>query len=355
MRRLPVRLPPLAEQNRIVAKIEELFSDLDAGAAVLVRVRANLKRYRAAVLNAAVTGQLTEIWRQEERGSETAELRLSNILADRRKKWEVDQVRRFDAAGKTPPNGWRAKYVEPSGTTESIGSILPTSWTWANLDQLSHFVTSGSRGWAEHYSETGPIFIRAQDINSDRLRLDKIAHVRPPDGAEGARTKVAKNDILITVTGANVTKTAYVEHQLDEAYVSQHVALVRLVDPDLVRYLHYWIICPTAGRAALTKFAYGAGKPGLNLEQVRSLKIALPPIQEQREIVAEVDRRLSAVDAVDAEIGHSLKRAARLRQSILKRAFEGKLVMQVNEASAPPTPPARLSKSTTPQSIAARV
>jgi type I restriction enzyme S subunit len=91
-------------------------------------------------------------------------------------------------------------------------------------------ITSGSRGWAKYYSDSGPLFIRAQDINTDRLRFDGIAHVKPPQNSEGSRTRVQVADLLVTVTGANVTKTALVDLDLGEAYVSQHVALVRPVD-----------------------------------------------------------------------------------------------------------------------------
>ena len=110
---------PLNEQRRIVAKIDELFSDLDAGVAALERARANLKRYRAAVLKAAVEGKLTEQWRAEHPATEPASKLLERILAERRKKWEVDQLAKYAAAGKTPPKDWREKYVEPAGPDAS--------------------------------------------------------------------------------------------------------------------------------------------------------------------------------------------------------------------------------------------
>lgn len=325
---MPIYVAPLPEQRRIVAKIEELFSDLDAGVTALERVKANLKRYRAAVLKAAVEGRLTEEWRKLHPATEPAAKLLECILAERRAKWEQDQLRKFKAAGRTPPKGWKEKYESPLAPSADDAEVIPQTWCVTTIDQLSHFVTSGSRGWAEHYSDDGPLFIRAQDINSDRLRLDRVAHVHPPAGAEVARTRTAPGDLLVTVTGANVTKTGFVEQELGDAYVSQHVAMVRLVLPAGVRYIHTWVVCPAHGRRTLEKLAYGAGKPGLNLQQVRSLSVWLPPLAEQAEIVAEVDRRLSVADAAETQVEHALQRAARLRQAILKRAFEGKLVPQ---------------------------
>ncbi len=105
----PGSCSPTAEQSRIVAKIEELFSDLDVGIAALKRAKANLKRYRAAVLKAAVEGKLTEEWRAKNPAKEPASVLLARILKDRRQKWETDQLAKFAAADKEPPKNWRDK------------------------------------------------------------------------------------------------------------------------------------------------------------------------------------------------------------------------------------------------------
>ncbi len=110
---------------------------------------------------------------------------------------------------------------------------LPEGWTWATIDQLTSLITTGSRGWAGYYSDSGPLLIRAQDIKTDRLELGSVAHVRLPARIEGASTLVSRGDLLITITGANVTKTAIVREYPGESYVSQHVALVRPVDSSL--------------------------------------------------------------------------------------------------------------------------
>ncbi|MFO0877416.1 MAG: hypothetical protein U0840_08580 [Gemmataceae bacterium] len=136
--------PPLAEQRRIVAKIEELFSDLDAGVAALERAKANLKRYRAAVLKAAVEGKLTEAWRAEHPHTEPASKLLERILAERRRKWEADQLAKFAAAGKEPPKNWQAKYVEPTPPDITGLPELPEGWCWASVEQLSVVVRGAS-------------------------------------------------------------------------------------------------------------------------------------------------------------------------------------------------------------------
>jgi type I restriction enzyme S subunit len=110
---LPLPVPPLGEQRRIVAKIEELFSDLNAGIAALERVRANLKRYRAAVLKAAVEGKLTEDWRAQHPDTEPASVLLERILTERRRQWEQAQLAKFVQSGKQPLKGWQERYPEP--------------------------------------------------------------------------------------------------------------------------------------------------------------------------------------------------------------------------------------------------
>jgi type I restriction enzyme S subunit len=328
-----INLPPQAEQSRIVAEIEKQFTRLDAAVAALKGVQVNLKRYRAAVLKAACEGRLvpTEVAlaRKEGRSYETGEQFLARVLKERRAKWEAYQFRKMRASGKPPKNDdWKKKYQEPTQPNTANLPPLPEGWTWASLDQMASLVTSGSRGWAKHYADHGALFIRAQDIKTDELDFSGVAFVDLPADTEGTRTRVQRDDILVTITGANVTKTAMVERDLTEAYVNQHVGLVRLVLRETVGFLHAWIISPAHGRAVLEKAAYGAGKPGLNLDHLRELAIALPPIAEQQRITAEVRHQFSVMDETATATTTNMRRADRLRQSVLDRAFKGKLVPQ---------------------------
>lgn len=274
-------LPPRQEQDRIADEIEKQFTRLDDAVAALKRVQANLKRYRASVLKAACEGRLVpteaELARKESRSYEPASELLKRILAERRAKWEADQLEKMITAGKPPQNDeWKKTYREPESPGLPALPTLPEGWTWATLDQLSVFITSGSRGWKEFYSPQGAMFIRSQDIRTDQLLLAGVAHVSPPQKSEGSRTRVYSGDILVTITGANVAKAAVVKIHLDEAYVSQHVGLIRLVDQQIDDVVHAYLISPSGGRKILLKLAYGAGKPGLNLDNLRSLPIPTP-------------------------------------------------------------------------------
>jgi type I restriction enzyme S subunit len=189
-------------------------------------------------------------------------------------------------------------------------------------------VTSGSRGWSEYYASEGSIFIRSQDINEDRLSLDRVAHVSLPDHVEGRRTRVQRGDLLITITGANVGKVARVDVDLSDAYVSQHVALVRLADSSQSEYLHLWLTSERHGRGQLLRSAYGGGKPGLNLGNVRAAEVRLPTAPEQVAIVAKVAEKLQAAAQQQSRIVALRADLSQLESSILSAAFCGELVAQ---------------------------
>jgi type I restriction enzyme S subunit len=130
------------------------------------------------------------------------------------------------------------------------------------------------------------------------------------------RAQVSKDDILITITGANVTKTARVVEQIPEAYVSQHIALTRPRWAEMSEWLHLCFISHGSARGALEQLAYG-DKPGLNLNNIRDLVIPIPPLAEQRRIVAKVDQLMALVDQLEAQLAASRATAANLLAALV--------------------------------------
>lgn len=285
---LELPLAPLAEQRRIVAKLEHLLGKLDACQLRLAKIPILAKRFRQAVLAAACSGRLTADWREKNPNAMPYAVTVEH---------DVEHNEEF-----------------------------PTSWGVVRLGALTSLVTSGSRGWAKYYAKSGSTFIRAQNINSDFLNLDDIAFVRPPVSAEGLRTKVKQHDILITITGANVTKSALVETPIEDAYVSQHVALVRLKDVRVSQFLFHSVVSLAHGRKQLQAAAYGQGKPGLNLDNIRDVVVGLPPLAEQQEIVRRVEKLFALADRLEARFVEGRKRADSITQAVLAKAFRGELV-----------------------------
>jgi type I restriction enzyme S subunit len=327
VRAICLPLAPLNEQRRIVAKIEELFSDLDAGVAALERIRVNLKRYRAAVLKAAVEGKLTAEWRAKHPKTEPASKLLERILAERRQKWEQDQLAKFAAAGKTPPKGWREKYVEPAAPDTSGLPEPPQGWCWASLDQSCRKTTDG-----EHLSpntrDTGVMLLSAKDVRDHGVVIDDPKYVSFEDAVKfRERCNPELDDVLIVSRGATIGRTAVV--QIDTPFcLMGSVILLKSVGSNVVaKMLAHWLKEMRCQRSLLAASGSTA-QQAIYIRDIRTLAIPLPPLDEQSQLVSRIEEQFSIIAFAEQETETVLRRAARLRQSILKRAFEGKLVPQ---------------------------
>ncbi len=322
------RLAPLDEQRRIVAKIEELASELDAGVAALERVRAGLKRYRAAFLKAAVEGKLTEDWRAQHPDTEPASALLERILTERRHKWEEAQLAKFAQAGKQQPKSWQANYPEPQKPSLEEVFELPAGWVWATAEQLTdetRAITYGVIKLGEQL-EGGVPTLRSSNVRHLHLDLDGVKSISPSIADDYQRTFLEGGEILVTVRGT-LGGVVVVPASCSGFNISREVAMLAIVDPTLSPLLAKFIGAPPI-QAWLTKNTRGIAYTGINIAALKQLPIPVPPFAEQMEIEAEVERRLSIVDEIEAQVEANLKRAARLRQGILKRAFEGRLVPQ---------------------------
>jgi type I restriction enzyme S subunit len=299
----PMRIAPLNEQRRIVAKIEELFSDLDAGVAALKRAKANLKRYRAAVLKAAVEGKLTEEWRAKHPAKESASILLARILQERRQKWEADQLAKFAAAGKEPPKNWREKYVEPTPPDTAGLPELPEGWCWASGYQLFSWASGDFLPSSKQGDGQIPVY-GGNGING----FHNQSNVELPTLVIG-RVGVHCGNVHVTQERAWVT---------DNAIYSK--------EPPFDCPLRFLQLCLRSAR--LNAQSQGGAQPFVNQRVLNEVAFGLPSKSEQEAIVAFLEERMSQIEAAETQIEHGLLRAARLRQSILKQAFEGKLVPQ---------------------------
>jgi len=323
-----VPIAPLNEQARVTAKIEELFSDLDAGVAALERARANLKRYRAAVLKAAVEGRLTAEWRKAHPDVEPASKLLERILAERRRKWEEAQLAKFAAAGKPPPNGWKDKYPEPAKPDTTNLPELPEGWCWTTVEQVNAAERPISYGVLQPGDDLpdGVPLIRVCDVADGRVEVGQLKRIDPSISNQYQRTIVQGGEVLLTVVGT-IGRTAVVPSSLKGANTARAVAVISVTSEIDARYLELNLREPSM-RARLTNAAHEVARKTLNLEDVRPACIPLPPRNEQVCIVEIVEEQLAKAEHADAEIEHDASRSMRLRQAILKRAFEGKLVPQ---------------------------
>jgi type I restriction enzyme, S subunit len=277
---IPLPLPPLLEQERLVNQVEELFSELEAGVAALDRVSVELKRYEASLLKAACEGRLSE-----------------------------------------------------SRKAENFNE-LPEGWQWSSVAELAaeekNSITDGPFGSklkTEHYQKTGPRVIRLQNIGDGQFR-DEKAHISREHFETLRKHQIFAGDLVIAGLGVSLPRACIIPEYVGDAIVKADCIRFK-PNPELAdnKYLLYALNSETVKKLS-EKIVHGIGRPRMNQQEIKAIPIPLPPLKEQRRIVAEVERRLSVIREVESAVKANLLRAGRLRQAILTQAFEGKLVPQ---------------------------
>ena len=320
-----VPLPPENEQIRIVAKIEELFTKLDAGKEELLQAKARLKRYRQSVLKAAMDGKLTENWRKEHGGEiEPASVLLERILQERREQWEEEQLAKYKEQGKTPPKNWRNKYKEPQTPDTSKLSELPEGWVWMTLREVIQIIDY--RGRTPPYSSKGIPHLRSANIKNGSIIWNDLKYVTEDTYDKFMTRGLPKQGDLLFTTEAPLGEVAFVPNK--KFSLAQRIMILR-PSKDIIKsgFLLYQIRAGSF-QERLRISETGSVVTGISSRNFKPFPLIIPPLSEQQVIVSEVERRLSVANAVEAVVDAELKRSDTLRQSVLKQAFSGKLVPQ---------------------------
>lgn len=353
--RIGLPLAPLPEQHRIVEAIESYLTRLDDAKASLERVQRNLERYRASVLKAAVEGRLVpteaELARREGRDYEPASELLKRILAERKTRWIEDAAEKALAkaeekarrAGKpwTPEDDARAlqkarkdaeaKYKEPAppDTTD-----LPEGWCWSTLMGISSLVTDGDHNPPKRV-EQGIPHLTARHVKDWTLLTERCSFISE-EGFERTRARYEPRprDIILTCVGT-VGEAAIVPEGLVFS-ADRNLAGIRLAGQDVLpEYVLSYLSAPDT-QISLRRLSGSTAQPHLYLGDLRQILLPLPPRAEQLRIIAVRDRLLSITASVWDAVALEKERCAALHQSILKWAFEGKLVEQdPNDEPAP--------------------
>lgn len=193
------------------------------------------------------------------------------------------------------------------------------------IRELSQIVTSGSRGWAKYYSSEGARFIRITDLTRDRISLknDNIQHVAVPENAEGRRSQLKKKDVLVSIT-ADLGSIALVPENIGEAYINQHIAMIRFTNPAMGGFMA-WYLKSDYGQKDLLKNKRGGGKLGLGLDDIRNTFVPVVSDEIAEKVEQEINSRMLLCDNVEQTIKNVFQRSEAMRHSILKNAFEGRL------------------------------
>lgn len=299
----PIVLTTLDDQSRIVAEIEKQFSRLDEAVANLQRVKANLKRYKAAILKAAVEGRLVEteasLARREGRSYETGEELLQQILGERRSRW----------------NG-RGTFKEPAAPI-GYGGSLPEGWAWSSIDQLADVGTGAtpSRRDSAFWTAGDVPWVTSAVVNAEQVS-EASEFVTQRALAETNLTLYPPGTLLLAMYGEGRTRGKCAELRIP-ATTNQALAAIQAAD-EIRGYIRHFL---ALNYEEMRKVASGGVQPNLNLSLVRAVRVPFPPLAEQVRITAEIDRHLSIIREVEAEVETNLQRAQSLRQSILTKAF----------------------------------
>jgi type I restriction enzyme S subunit len=329
--RLPFPLPPLNEQRRIVAKIEELFSDLDAGVESLKKAREQLGVYRQSLLKQAFEGKLTAEWRK----AHADELDSAPALLERIRKERIQRYQQQLAdwkSGKSPVKPKALKPVEPL-TPEELAKLpeLPEGWAWVRLKGLNVGISDGPFGSnlkTSDYVDSGIRVVRLENIGIGEFVIDKESYISEAKYRTIDQHTVYSGDIVFSSFINDAVRATIIPASIKFAVNKADCFSVKVSG----RLLHVSFL----EQVFLSRYFYkhlesqihGVGRPRINTSQLGGAPVPLCSFAEQREIVRILEEQFSAIDQNEREIDAALAKSEALRQSILNKAFSGQLVPQ---------------------------
>ncbi|MGX1123801.1 restriction endonuclease subunit S [Pseudomonas sp. HLS-6 TE3448] len=330
-----VPLPPAAEQQRIVAKLEEQLSELDKGVENLRTAQQQLKVYRQALLKYAFEGKLTAEWRaQNPDRLENAEALLARIQQEREARHQQQLVewaeaqQAWEAAGKTgnKPAKPKEPKVLPPLTADELAELpeLPQGWAWLKVHQLCEVVRGGSprpAGDPKFYDGNIP-FLKVADLTKDSFPyLTSYTYTIKEAGLNKTR-QIAPNTLLLSNSGATlgVPKICLISATMNDGVA----AFLGLPQDCLLYHYYFW----QSQTQRLRNIDQGAAQPNLNTDLIKGTAIPVCSPAEKAILTLKMEAALSGADQLDQTITTTLQQAEALRQSILKKAFSGKLVPQ---------------------------
>ena len=319
---IDVPLPPLTEQRRIVAKVEEVLSRVNAARERLAKVPAILKRFRQAVLAAACSGRLTADWRIDNQAVESVSTLIAKIFEDRNRRFEgtVQQARDRDAKAPGKPANLNRQKANGDDLPD-----LPDSWEWVTWNDLADWITYGFTRPMPHVAQGIPI-VSAKNVRDGHIEFRDVELTTPEAfAALSEKDKPRRGEILITKDGAIRGRAALVE--TDERFcITQAVAVVRFGglsgDP---AYLLFSIQSPFT-QHLIEEESSGTAIPHISITSFGRFPVAFPPLSEQREIVRRAEALFRLADAIEGRLATATARVEKLTQAVLAKAFRGELV-----------------------------
>jgi type I restriction enzyme S subunit len=325
IRSLKIRVAPLNEQRRIVAKLETLLDKVDSSQRLLAKIPILLKRFRQAVLAAACSGDLTADWREANLSIETAEELITRTARQRQTTYALLHSKNY-SGGKRKLNF--IENFKPKLKEEWDLDALPDTWAWVDL----HFLMSPSEPFCYGVVQPGsdepdgiPL-VRAGDLDAGKVNLFSLRRIPIDVHEQYPRSQIRGGELLVTVVGAGIGEAAIAQLECAGFNIARAVAKIPIREFSAA-FVYHWL-CTTTAVAWMKGQSREVARPTLNLEQLQTIPVPLPPLPEQQQIVRRVDELLALADEVEARHGKAKQYVDNLKQSILAKAFRGELVPQ---------------------------
>lgn len=323
-----IPIAPINEQEKIVSKIDELFSELDNGIEELETAQKKLELYRQSLLKSAVEGELSKAWRETQTEiSETGEQLLARILKERRERWEQEKLKEFAEKGKNPPKNWQDKYPEPvQPDTENLPQ-LPEGWVWAKLEQLTTIGTGVTplKSKSEYYTNGSIPWVTSGALNEEFV--GEASHYITELAVQECRLKLYPiGTLLVAMYGEGKTRGKCSELTI-AATINQAIAALVFYNSALKvkNYIKSYLL---SSYEDMRRQAAGGVQPNLNLQIIGNLDIPLPPFSEQIFINDKLENSIDLIENQSSSLKASLTLLNTQKRNILTAAFKGKLVPQ---------------------------
>ena len=340
---IPIPLPPLPEQKRIVAKVEELFeltaalgkklqkaqktsgqlsrsayvnlaeaadrqalnknwAFLKANFDLLSTQKEQIGHLRQTVLQLAVQGRLLPQNEQDE----PAQILLERIRAEKERLIKEGRIKKENPL--------------PPVSQKEVPFDIPKSWVWTRLGEITIKLGAGStpKGGKSVYKDSGIKFIRSQNVWNDGLKLDNVAFISKEINHKMINSVVRPKDILLNITGASIGRSSLVFDDFDIGNVNQHVAIIRLLDPEIRYFTHLYMISSYVFNLIM-QVQVGVSREGLSMMKLKNFPIPLPPLPEQKRIVAKVEELLALCNRLETKLEQSEQTRRHLLETLLRQ------------------------------------
>ncbi len=330
---LPLWVAPSEQQKRIVAKIEELFSHIDAGIEALKKAKQLLKQYRQSILKAAVTGELTKEWREVNKDKlEPASELLERILKERRQKWEEFESEKHRITNKIPKNvNWKKRYKEPLDFDFDDDIELPTEWAQVSLDTVTDLLTdyhaNGSYKVLKEYvvlqdEPSYSIYIRSKNFEKEDF-VNDLKYVSEEAYLKLWKSKLYGGELVVGKIG-NAGRVYFMPKPTMPTTLGMNLFMLRLNKYVNNKYIYY-VLKSGLGSLQISRRVKGVGNPTIDKVSLKNICIPLPCRKEQDLLVELIEDNLDKINRLEKDIDSQFLNVEKSKQSILASAFSGKV------------------------------